>query len=322
MSRCYYTRIRKAGRRTIVVRYPRQHPRDSKAARAVKAAATSKAQQYINIKNGTEHLELLLYANFDSPQACFCTFTFDDAHLPATREVVKSEYAGYLKQLRKEWKQNGKALKYIYTIEGVSLYEEPDARLIDKSSPAEVRPWKDRELWDNLALNGAQEAAEKPVRFHVHCFMELSKSDMETVRAFWGNRGGVHISRIKTDVRNAYARLASYVTKERRNGSTDNGARAYTPSLGLVQPRITGHYCEEWEHLEAPAGATDVYQGRETTPFGDGFEYLSYLAPMPQQGQQAEQKPRSVKTKPQKKAALAARSAGSNDRKRSRKRTE
>lgn len=323
MARCYYTRTRKAGRRVITVRYPRCLPSDSKAARAVKVAATAKAQQYINIKNGTERLELLLYANFDNPQACFCTFTFDNEHLPATRATVKAEFSGYLKQLRHEWRRAGKDLKYIYTIEGVSLYEEPDARPIDKASAADVKPWKDRELWDRMALSGAQEAQEKPVRFHVHCFLELSKTDIETVRAFWGNRGGVHISRIKVDVRNAYARLASYVTKERRNGEKDNGARAYVPSLGLAQPETTGHYCEEWEHLEAPTGATEIYQGRESTPFGDGIEYLSYLAPIPQQEQpQTRQQHSRRKARTQKKTAPAARSAGSNARKPVRKRTE
>ena len=113
MAKEFYMRIRTAGRYRLVARYSRPLPGDSDATRTAKQAATTAAQKYINIKNATERLQLLLCANFDSKDACFCTFTFTDEALPANRKHAKTIFVDYLRKLRPEWKRTDRAFKYL-----------------------------------------------------------------------------------------------------------------------------------------------------------------------------------------------------------------
>lgn len=276
MCKKHYMRTMQAGRFIKVVRYTRTLPNDRTVARAEKASATSKAQRYVNIKNAAERLELLLWANFDNKQACFCTFTFDDNKLPATRKEVKTVFSSYIKALRQEWKRHGRDLKYIYTIEGASLSESPSARPV-ADVQWEIAPWRDADQWESFDLGTAPEPSERPTRFHVHCFFLLEKSDYETVRALW-LAGHVHINRMKVNEKTTFSRLAAYVTKERRNDEKPNGDRAYIPSQNLTQPTIDGHWCEEWESIDAPSGAKVIHSGREDTEFAS-FEYLTCILP-------------------------------------------
>lgn len=280
MGKEYYVRTMQAGRYVKTVRYKRILPSDRKVARAEKAAATTKAQQYINVKNAAEKLELLLCANFDDRRACFCTFTFCNDKLPATRKEVKAVFSAYIKQMRQEWKRHDRELKYIYTIEGAALSASPSARPVD-GEQWEVAPWKNRDRWESLGLGTAQEPPEQATRFHVHCFLLLEKADYETVRALW-RAGHVHINRMQVNEKSTFSRLSTYVTKETRSGEKPNGDRAYTPSLNLTQPTITGRWCEEWETIGAPSGATVLHKGSEQTEYSS-YEYLTYVLPRPQQ---------------------------------------
>lgn len=132
-------RYRTAGRYQLITRYSRPLPGDSKTVKAAKQAATTTAQKYINIKNATERLQLLLCANFDSKEACFCTYTFTDEALPANRKHAKAIFAGYLRSLRKAWKQSARPFKYIYTIEGEPLTSEnPQTITVKTGETAQV----------------------------------------------------------------------------------------------------------------------------------------------------------------------------------------
>ena len=55
----------------------------------------------------------MLCANFDHKTAHFVTLDFADEHLPATRKEAKAIAAAFFAELRKEWKRQGKDLKYI-----------------------------------------------------------------------------------------------------------------------------------------------------------------------------------------------------------------
>ena len=72
MAKSLYIRTVYAGRYRKVARYTRAQPGDSKPVRQAKQTATNAAQKFINIKNSTERLELLLCSNFDSKESCFC----------------------------------------------------------------------------------------------------------------------------------------------------------------------------------------------------------------------------------------------------------
>lgn len=282
MAKEYYIRTLTAGRYVKVVRYSRAVPNDSKSTRQHKQAATNAAQRFINIKNATERLQLLLCANFDSKDACFCTFTFRPDQLPANQKHTKTIFCDYLKKIRAEWRRKDQILKYIYTVEGESLPADT-VTFPGNSQRWETEPWKDRERWAQLDCDGAQEEVEQPVRLHVHCFLLLRKSDYETVRAFWPY-GQVFISQMKVNELATFSRLASYVTKEKREDRKGNGVRAYIPSLGLEQPECSGHWCNEYEGIIMPKGAEAIKSGAEHDEiYGISMEYILYRLPRPQQ---------------------------------------
>jgi len=281
MVKAFYIRELCAGRYRKVVRYTRALPGDSAPTRAAKQAATTAAQKFINIKNTTEHLELLLCANFDSKEACFCTFTFTEETLPANLKHVKRIFSGYLRTLRTDWTRSNRPLKYIYTIEGEPLAAFPSAVSV-AGQHWEVAPWRDRARWEQLDT-AAQETAEPQTRFHVHCFLLLRKADYETVRALWPY-GQVYISQMKVNELTTFQRLASYVTKESRGGGKGLGSRSYVPSLNLEKPTVEGHWCSEHEGITMPRGAEAIKSGVERNGVYDSsMEYLFYRLPRPVQ---------------------------------------
>lgn len=282
MGKEFYIRTMTAGRYRKVVRYSRTIPNDSKATRQAKQAATTAAQKFINIKNATEKLQLLLCANFDRKDACFCTFTFTEYQLPANQKHARQVFRDYLNRLRPEWKRMERDFLYIYTIEGEPLSSAPTATPVE-SQQWEIVPWRDKEKWAQIDSQAAQEEPEPPIRLHVHCFFLLQKGDYETVRALWPY-GQVYINPMKVNELTTFQRLANYVTKEKRTGSKGNGSRAYIPSLNLSQPVKDGHWCSEFEGITLPRDAEEIKSGSERDEiYGTSMEYLLYRMPRSQQ---------------------------------------
>lgn len=281
MAREFYMRVRTAGRYRLVARYSRPLPGDSEPVRTAKQAATTAAQRFINIKNATERLQLLLCVNFDSKEACFCTFTFTDEALPANRKHAKAIFTDYLRKLRPDWKRTDRAFKYIYTVEGEPLSAFPSAAPV-AGQRWEVAPWRDEKRWEQLD-KAPQDMTEAQTRFHIHCFLLLGKADYEAVKALWPY-GQVYISQMKVNELTTFQRLASYVTKESRAGAKGNGARAYTPSLNLDQPTVDGHWCTEFEGIVLPLGAEKISSGADSNEiYGSCMEYMFYRMPRPAQ---------------------------------------
>lgn len=288
MAKGFYIKTLVAGRYQTVVRYSRSLPNDGPATRRAKQAATAAAQKFINVKNGTERLELLLCANFDRKEACFCTFTFREEALPANQKHTQQIFTAFIRELRKEYSRSGRPLKYIYTVEGC-----PDAAPAAPvgSDQWEVAPWKVKDRWESLDSPAAQAEAEAPARLHVHCFLLLEKEDVETVRALWPY-GHVHINRMKVNEKTTFQRLAAYVTKEKRNDTKGNGARGYIPSQNLEKPTISGHWCTEFEGITIPHGAEPIKSGAERNDmYGSSMEYVVFRLP------RALQQPQPYKSK-------------------------
>lgn len=278
MSKEFYVRTMRAGRYFKSIRYQRALPHDTAEARAAKAATTSKAQRYINLKNAAEKLQMLLCANFDDKNACFCTFTFNDDNLPANRKMARQYFTGFISALRRKWQKNGLNLLYIYSVEGTSLAIDPTAIPVD-NSPWEIRPWAVRAKWDTIDKKAHRSCKKEGIRFHVHAFIILPKADRETVRCMW-KYGHVFINPIKVDLPDTFYRLSYYVTKEARNGAIPTGARSYVPSRNLEQPTIEGHWCDVHEVFLPPPEAENVHTASETTDYAS-FQYVSYRLPRP-----------------------------------------
>lgn len=282
MGKALFIRTVQAGRYRKVARYTRALPGDSKAVRAAKQNATSAAQKFINIKNATERLELLLCANFDSKDACFCTFTFRDGDEPANQKHTRRIFAEYVRKLRPYLQENGRLFRYIYAVEGSPLKSCQSAAPVD-SMEWEKTPWRQRERWELLDSNAQEEAQDEETRLHVHCFLNLRKQDYEAVRAMWPY-GQVYISQMKVNEIHTFSRLACYVTKEKRSDKKGNGARAYITSLNLEQPVISGHWCDDHEGIVLPQGAEAIKRGADYEEvYGSYMEYLYYRLPRPQQ---------------------------------------
>ncbi len=281
MAKEFYMRTMVAGRYLKIIRYTRPLPGDNKVVRQAKTAATNAAQRYINIKNSVEKLQLLLCANFDRKDACFCTFTFDDGSLPANRKHTQNIIATTFRALKKEFQRQGRDMKYIYVIEGESLSAAPDAVPVT-AQPWEITPWREQDKWSEMDLLPATSAQELPTRFHAHSFMLLQKSDYETVRALW-HYGHVYINPMRVNDLMTFQRLANYATKGARDKGLPNGTRVYTPSLGLEQPITEGHWCNAFEGIALPQGAEQLDRGTAANDiYGTSVEYLYCRLPRSQ----------------------------------------
>lgn len=279
MGKAFYMRTMTAGRYRKVVRYTRALPGETKTVRAAKQAATNAAQKYINTKNATERLEFLLAANFDRPrESSFCTFTFGPGHEPANQKHTKEIFAGFIRKLRPYLKDK----RYIYTVEGTDLKRCPSAAPVE-AMEWEKTPWRQKERWEQLDSSAQQQPQEEETRLHIHCFLNLEKGECETVRALWPY-GNVYISQMKVNETHSFLRLASYVTKEKREDKKGNGARAYIPSKNLEQPVITGHWCAEHEGIVLPQGAELIAGGSDyEAVYGSSMEYKYFRLPRPTQ---------------------------------------
>ena len=264
MSKNFYVRTITAGRYVKSVRYMRSLPGDSDAVRAAKAATTNKAQRFINLKNAAEKLQMLLCANFDEKDACFCTFTFRDEELPVNRKAARQIFRSFLSSLRRKWRKQQRQLKYIYTIEGSALSVDPHARPID-GQQWEICPWKVKDRWERLG-ESAKRKSRQAVRFHSHCFLILTKKDRDLVRELWPY-GHAYINPMRVNMKDTFFRLSLYVTKEARGNAIPTGSKSYVPSRNLTQPKVDGHWCDAHEDFLPPPGAEDVKWDRSDTDF-------------------------------------------------------
>lgn len=173
MGKGLYIRTVTAGRYQKTVRYTRALPGDAKAVRAAKQAATNAAQKYLNIKNATENLQLLLCANFDRPkESCFCTFTFKPGAEPANQKHAGKIFAGFVRKLRPYLKDS----RYIYVVEGTPLKSCPSAAPVEDME-WEKAPWRQTERWEQLDSSDQGDAKGEEIRLHIHCFSTWKKGN-------------------------------------------------------------------------------------------------------------------------------------------------
>lgn len=273
MGRSFYIRTMRAGRLVKAVRYQRALPRDTRRARAAKTQHTSRAQRYINLKNGAGRLEALFYANFDTPKACFVTWTYGDEALPKSVRDAKANIKASLGVIRTEKKARGEAFPYIYNTEGVPV----SAATADVCGNAwEITPWKCLEKWETVG-DKDRETLSDETRLHHHGVMVLDKRDYETIRAHWPY-GRVYINRIDIKAANLFETLAYYMTKDARAGRTGNGQRSYIPSKGLIQPTIFGEWVDSYQDIQPPKGSITLYESREETLYSS-YHAATFLFP-------------------------------------------
>ena len=107
----------RAGRVVFAVVYTPCTAGDSPKARAQKRKASTAAREKLNARTSFQKLEQTLAANFDDGDL-FVTLTYDDKHLPDSRDKAVRKIRSFLSKLRKAWAERGEELHYIYVTEG------------------------------------------------------------------------------------------------------------------------------------------------------------------------------------------------------------
>lgn len=212
-----------------------------KRGRAGRSRPTSAAQQFYNAKLSWRELELMIAANFGSSD-WFVTYTYDDEHLPESKEAAAECLKKHFRNLRDIRRKRNQDLKYIYVTEGLHGSREDE-------------------------YFGGDGALEDK-RFHHHVVINSAgPGDLEEFRSLW--RGGGYIKAEPIDV-HYYQELAKYMTKEAREfGRCKPGERTWRKSQNLIKYEV--EYIEipsDSVTLSAPPDAVDYHQFSEKNPYG------------------------------------------------------
>lgn len=227
--------------------YPLPNPRDSREVRRGKSRLTSMAQERMNLKYQWQKLELLMAANFRVGDIVL-TLTFDEAHLPESREETMNRVRQFLKRLRELRKPFGQQTKYIYVVEHNHCREDPCFTPVEQAQQG---------------------------RYHVHMILNSTGLDFENIKKAWG-LGLIEIHSFELNRERTYESLARYFCKELPDYV---GARKFIPSRGLVHPEPDCQIVDNSETLDPPKGTT-VYDntGVVSTEYG-WYQFVKYLWP-------------------------------------------
>ena len=162
----------RSGRLVCAVVYTTPTAGDSPKARAQKQRASTAARERLNARTSFQKLERTLAANFDDGDL-YITLTYDDKHLPESRDKAVRKVRSFLSKLRAARKGRGQQLHYIYVTEGCN----PGGRL------------------------------------HHHLVVNSTGDDLEEIRRLWIYGDNVEVRRLEFHQGYTYEDLASYLTK-------------------------------------------------------------------------------------------------------------
>lgn len=168
-------KIISAGPLVLEAIYPRGSAQDSPRVRAGKRRLSSEAQQRLNQKHSFRKLELLLAANF-VPGDWVVTLTYDDEHLPRSRQQAVARLKEFRRLLSQRRKQRGQQLVMVWNAENV----------FDQG------------------------------RWHHHCVINACGEDFALLRELWPWGSDVEIQTLRIDRDHSYEAIARYLCKEQR----------------------------------------------------------------------------------------------------------
>lgn len=142
----------RAGRVVFAVAYTPCTAGDSPKERAQKQKASTAAREKLNARTSFQKLERTLAANFDDGDL-YVTLTYDDKHLPDSRDKAVRKIRAFLSKLRKARAERGEELHYIYVTEGACPGGRLHHHLVLNSTGTDLE--EIRRLWiygDNVEL--------------------------------------------------------------------------------------------------------------------------------------------------------------------------
>lgn len=156
--------------------YSRAAAREPARVRQAKRKVSSEAQQRANARCSWEKLELMLAANF-VPGDLVVTLTFDNAHLPKTRNAAAARCKKFRSAAGEMRKKAGSELRMIWALE-------------------------------NKSDDG---------RWHVHAVLNATDGqDYEEIRKLWPWGQNIEIRKLQIGREKNYETLARYMCKEAR----------------------------------------------------------------------------------------------------------
>lgn len=251
----------------VIGTIPDKKPGSSR--RAPKSAPTCAAQQFYNHKMSWRELELIIAANFGSKDY-FLTFTYDDAHLPESKDAAAETFKKFVRRLRGARKKRNEDLWYLFNIEGFHGKQSDDV----------------------FGCDGDLEDC----RIHHHVLINsVGPGDLEEYRSLWPYGGYMRAEPVDVHY---YQELAKYMTKESREyGRAKPGEHMWHGSRNLKKYEV--EYIEiptDSVTLTPPPDAVDYQQFHEKNPYGFadciGARYLIYAAPAHQLYSYAQQRRR------------------------------
>ena len=225
----------RAGR---VVRQALYSPRDPNPNNRRRAIGISKEdKQRANFKTSYEKLLMLMCANF-SPGDWWVTLTYDDAHLPKSREESHKPFRKFMRQMRKYRKRNDEQLRYVYCTQ--------------------------------LTTSSGE------LRLHHHMVMRWEDdSDKERIESLWEGGEIVYCRKLK-DFDDILAK-AHYMCREPRElGVHVPGEQIWTGSRGLIRPKFEYTTIDsDAVDINVPVGCTQLSEPVQLPGYG-GYKTIIY----------------------------------------------
>lgn len=224
----------KAGRVIRQVLFAPKDPNPNQRRRAMSISKEDK--QKANLKTSYEKLLMLLCANF-SPGDWWITLSYNDDHLPQTREASKKPFRKFMRMFRKYRKSNDEPLKYVYCTQ---LTTRAGGR-----------------------------------RLHHHMIMRWEDdSDRERIESLW-ECGYVKIRKLKSF--EEILDKARYMCREPRElGVYVPGEQMWTASRGLARPKPEYTTIDSDSiDISVPVGCTELSEPVQIPGYG-GYKAIIY----------------------------------------------
>ena len=190
-----------------------------------------------NLKTSYEKLLMLVCANF-SPGDWWVTLSYDDAHLPKTKEESKRPFRRFIRRFRKYRKVNKEALKYVYCTQLTTR--------------------------------------DGGIRLHHHMILRWEDdSDKEQLYTLWEGGEIVYARKLK-DFEDILAKVHYMCREPRELGVHVSGEQMWTASRGLIRPkpeyiRIDNDSID----INIPVGCTQLSEPVQIPGYG-GYKAILY----------------------------------------------
>ena len=228
-----------AGRVVRQALYSPREPNPNQRRRAISISKEDK--QRANLKTSYEKLLMLMCANFQ-PGDWWITLSYDDDHLPQTREESQKPFRKFVRRLRKYRKRNKEPLQYVYCTQ---LTTRDGGR-----------------------------------RLHHHMVMRWEDdSDREQIESLWEGGEIVYVRKLK-DFEEILDK-AHYMCREPRElGVYVPGEQMWTASRGLIRPKFEYTVIDsDAVDISVPVGCTELSEPIQLPGYG-GYKTIIYYENM------------------------------------------